>query len=254
TFVYDSGTISGGALSLSGLTVAAAHDFSTASTALKLATVTWGGTGTLTVAPSTALVLATSTINSALVNQGDVTVNGSSNLNGAVTNTASATLRVQGNGIFSTGTLTLANGFTNNGTIVLTDVTSSYGAVLNVTAGTLVNDTGATIRADTGTGGLRTLNAPLSNLGTFLVATGAAQTTTINKASASHQNTGTTTIASGTLSFTGSGSTLTNATGGTIAGSGALNVSAISFTNDGDMKPGSPLGTLTFTGAYKQNA
>ncbi len=254
TFVYDSGTISGGVLSLSGMTMAAAHDFSTASSALKLASVTWGGAGTLTVAPSTALVLAASTINSAFVNQGDVTVNGLSNLNGAVTNAAGATLRVQGNGIFSTGTLALANGFTNNGTIVLTDVTSSYGAVLNVTAGTLVNDTGATVRADTGTGGSRTLNAHLSNLGTFLVATGSAQTTTINKASVAHQNAGTITVASGTLSFTGSGSTFTNATGGAIAGAGALNVSAISFANDGAVKPGGPLGTLTFTGAYKQNA
>ncbi len=254
TFVYDSGTFSGGALSLSGMTVAAAHDFSTASTGLKIVTVTWGGSGTLTVAPSTALVLAASTINSAFVNQGDVTVNGLSNLNGAVTNAAGATLRIEGNGTYSTGTLTVANGFTTDGTILLTDVTSSYGAVLNVTTGALVNDTGATIRADTGTGGPRTLNAHLSNKGTFVVATGSAQTSTINKASAAHQNTGTMTIASGTLSFIGSGSAFTNETGGTIAGSGTLNVGAISFFNDGDMKPGSPLGTMTFTGAYKQSA
>jgi len=253
-FVYDSGTISGGALSLSGMTVAAAHDFSTASTGLKIVSVTWGGSGTLTVAPSTALVLAASTINAAFVNQGDATVNGSSVLNGAVTNAAGATLRVQGNGTYSTGTLTVANGFTSKGTILLTDVTSSYGAALNVTTGALVNDTSGTIRADTGTGGPRTLNALLSNKGTFVVATGSPQTTTINKASAAHQNLGTLTIASGTLSFSGAGSAFTNETGGTITGSGTLNVGAISFFNDGDMKPGSPLGTMTFTGAYKQSA
>jgi len=254
TFVYDSGTISGGALSLSGMTVAAAHDFSTASTGLKIVTVTWGGSGTLTVAPSTALVLAASTINSAFVNQGAATVNGSSVLNGAVTNAAGATLRIEGNGTYNTGNLTLANGFTSKGTILLTDVTSSYGAVLNVTAGALVNDSVGTIRADTGTGGPRSLNSLLSNKGTFVVATGSGQTTTINKASAAHQNLGTMTIASGTLTFIGSGSAFTNETGGTIAGSGTLNVGAISFFNDGDMKPGGPLGTMTFTGAYRQVA
>ena len=257
TFVYDSGSISGGVLSLSGITVAAAHDFSTASTALKLATVTWGGTGTLTVAPSTALVLAASTINSGIVNQGDVTVNGTSNLNGAVSNAAGAMLRVQGNGIFSTGTLAVANGFTNNGTILLTDTTSSYGATLNVTAGTLVNAAGATIRADTGTGGPRNINVVLDNQGTFVSAVGAAQTTTITKASAAHQNSGTWTIASGTLAISGAGASFTNAAGGAVQGGGIFRVTGVPFTNNGAINPGLAAGNtgiLKIVGNYAQGA
>jgi len=77
------------------------------------------------------------TINSALVNQGALTVSGTTAFNGAVTNAPGATLRLQGNGAFGTGNLTVANGFTNSGSIVLTDSTSSYGAALNVTTGTL---------------------------------------------------------------------------------------------------------------------
>src|SRR5439155_12089969 len=43
------------------------------------------------------------------------------------------------------------------------------GAVLNVTAGTLVNDSGGIISASVGDGGVRTLNAPVDNQGAIRV-------------------------------------------------------------------------------------
>ena len=255
SFVYDSGTISGGRLTLASVSVSAAHDFSTASTALTLAGTTWGGSGTLTIAPSTTLRLAGSTINAAFVNQGAVTASGTSNLNGSVTNAAGATLRVQGNGANGTGTLTVATGFTNSGTLALTDSTSSYGAVLNVTAGALANAVGATIRSDTGTGGSRTLNALIDNSGSFIVATDAAQTTTISKAAAAHQNTGTWSIASGTLSISGAGATFANLAGGTVQGAGIFRLVGIPFTNAGGMNPGAAgTGILKIVGNYTQAA
>jgi len=78
-----------------------------------------------------------------------------------VTNAAGATLRLQGTGPSAPANLTVANGFTNSGSIVLTDSTSSYGAALNVTTGTLTNAAGGTITAAVGTGGTRSLNAQL---------------------------------------------------------------------------------------------
>jgi len=255
SFVYDSGTISGGRLTLASVSVSAAHDFSTASTAVSMTGTTWGGSGTLTVAPSTALLLGASTINAPFVNQGAVTVSGTSSLNGSVTNAAGATLRVQGNGSNGTGTLTVATGFTNNGTIALTDSTSSYGAILNVTAGTLVNAVGGTIRADTGTGGPRTLNALLDNHGGFIVATNAVQTTTLTKASAAHQNSGTWTIASGTLSLSGAGTSFANLAGGTVQGAGIFSLVGIPFSNAGGINPGTAgTGILKLVGNYTQAA
>jgi YVTN family beta-propeller protein len=253
SFVYDSGTISGGRLTLASVSVSAPHDFSTASTALSMTGTTWGGSGTLTIAPSTALLLSGSTINSGVVNQGAVTVGGTSNLNGSVTNAAGATLRVQGTGASGTGQLTIATGFTNSGTIALTDSISSYGAVLNVTTGTLANAVGATIRSDTGTGGSRTLNALIDNSGSFIVATDAAQTTTINKAGAAHQNAGTWTIASGTLSISGAGATFANLAGGTVQGSGVFRLVGIPFSNAGGVNPGTAgTGILKIVGNYTQ--
>jgi YVTN family beta-propeller protein len=255
SFVYDSGTISGGRLTLASVSVSAAHDFSTVSTALSMAGTTWGGSGTLTVAPSTGLVLAGSTINAPFVNQGAVTVGGTSTLSGSVTNAAGATLRVQGNGGNGTGTLTIATGFSNDGTIALTDTTSSYGAVLNVTAGTLVNAVSGTIRADTGTGGSRTLNALFDNHGSFIVATDAAQTTTLTKASAAHQNSGTWTVASGTLAIAGAGASFANLAGGTVQGAGIFRVVGVAFTNAGGINPGTAgTGILKIVGNYTQAA
>src|SRR6185295_16377605 len=128
TFNYDGGSISGGTLSLSSVFVAASQSFSTATAGLSVASTTWGGSGTLTVAPATTVVWRASTMNAPLSNQGTLVVNGVSAFNGPVSNVSGGTLKLQGNGIYSTATLTIASNFSNAGTLLLTDSTSSYGA------------------------------------------------------------------------------------------------------------------------------
>jgi len=233
-FNYTAGAISGGTLSLTSVAVTALQDFSTATAALSIASSTWGGSGILTVAGGTAVNLRASTINTALVNQGSLTVNGSSALTGAVTNPVGGLLRIQGNGTYGLGNLTIANGFTNDGAIVLTDTTSSYGATLGVTAGTLVNAAGGTMDAVLGANGPRSLNAQLDNHGTITVASAANQGLAINKAGADHQNSGTIAITGGDLAVTQTGTTpsFTNTCAITVAASDTFLVSGGTFSHD----------------------
>ena len=245
---YNGGAISGGVLAISSATVNASQNFTTATTTLTLTSSTWGGSGTLTIAPSTGLNIAASTLNSAVDNQGTLTVRGTTSFNAGLTNAAAATLRLLGDGTYSTSNVTVATGFTNNGAIILTDTTSSYGAILNVTTGTLTNAASGTITAAAGTGGPRTLNALLDNQGTVTLNRGL----TLIKASAAHTNSGTIDVVTGTLtlsqsgvspSFTntgtiniGAGGTVAVTSGafayaaGTIAGPGAITFASVNLT------------------------
>jgi hypothetical protein len=245
----NGGTISGGTLSLSSTAVTAAQDFSTATAALSLASSTWGGAGTLTIAPSTTVFWRASAINAPLVNQGTLVVNGASTFNGSVTNVGGATLQLEGNSSYSTAVLTLANSFTNNGAIVLTDINSSYGATITMpVGGTLTNAPVATIDAAAGALGPRTLAVELNNQGTVTLNHGL----TLGRASAAHSNSGTIDLAGGDLtinqsgtapSFTntgaitiGSGDSVKvssgafNYTSGTISGAGTFAVTSVNVT------------------------
>ena len=201
--------------------------------------------GTFTVKPGGAFVASASTIvgAGAVVNQGTITATntnviipvanqatavfaGNSGVAGAFTNNAGATLQVQGNGSVGTSTLVIASGFTNSGAIELTDITSSYGAVLAVGTGTLVNSSIGTISALVGSGGPRTLTAQLDNQG-VVNATGGASFTLLQP-SGVHTN-------SGTINVTGTSFAVTQA--GT----------APSFTTTGTITIGSGL-TFTVTG------
>ena len=245
TFNYSGGTIGGsGTFDLSSTTVNAAQSFSTATTALGMTSSTWGGTGTLTVAPSTALILRASTINVPLANQGSLTGIGSSAVNGALTNAAGATLRVEGNNGYGVGNLTVASGFTNAGAIDLTDIVSTYGATLHVTAGTLVNGSGGAINALAGAGGPRTLDAQLDNQGTLNVTVAPAQALTINKTSAAHTNSGTIAVSAGDLTISQGGTTpsFTNTGAITVAAGDTVRVNGGAFTHNA--------GTIGGAGAF----
>jgi len=123
------------------------------------------GTQTLAAASKTLRVSGTSQVNAnglldfrastltggTLSNSGTILVTGSSTISPAVVTTASSLIRIQGNGTYGLGTLSVTNTFTNNGAIVLTDTTSSYGATLSMPAGaTLINGPGGTINAAVG--------------------------------------------------------------------------------------------------------
>jgi hypothetical protein len=165
---------------------------------------------------------------------------------------AGQTLLVQGSNAGSTGSLTAATGFTNSGAVTMESIDGAHAVVLTITSGTLENLPGAVFNVNQGAAGTRTLNLVLENSGTANFNTN----TTFNKASAAHLNSGDFNIVSpsATVTFSGTGASLTNQAAGTIAGIGTLNVSAITFTNDGTMSPGLSFGVLTLSGDFTQSA
>jgi hypothetical protein len=137
---------------------------------------------------------------------------------------------------------------------------------------------GGTIVAQLGSNGARTLTAQLDNQGVITL----GRAMTLNGASATHTNSGTIDVSGGIFTVTQSGTTpsftntgtiaisatrtltitggvFTNAdtpTAGEIRGGGTLNVSGTTFTNDGNVSPGTVGATaiLSHTGDYPQGA
>jgi hypothetical protein len=264
-----------GALTMNFSTVTFATAQSTASTDLTIYYSTVNGPGVLTNATGKTLVVLSSTINAALVNQGTVVWRGACTQNGGLTAASGSTLRMEGNNIYGGGQLTVASGFTNNGTIELSDVVGAYGAVLAVTSGTLVNPAGKLIDVQAGAGGSRSLQVELDNHGTVnvngplsLTRSNAAHVNesdgTINLSGgdlqlgqsgtpSSFTNSGTITVGTG-RTWTISGGTIRNAAGGILRGGGTLNVAATAFTNDGIVNPGASAGILSVTGNMPQTS
>lgn len=133
---------------------------------------TVNGEGSLVLGTGRNVLWRNSTINVPVLLEGTLDVRGSTAVNAALSTTASAVLRVTGEGFASSAHLTVANGFTNNGIIDL-DYTNTDGGqttALTVSAGTLVNAAGAQLRS-TGTSpsALRSLNASLDNQGSITI-------------------------------------------------------------------------------------
>jgi hypothetical protein len=264
-----------GAITLSGSNVTFASAQSTAATDFLLTSSSVGGTGTLTNASGKTLNLRTSGISAPFINQGTLIAAGSSSID-ALTTVAGSLIQVQGNGNFSTGTLTVNNGLINNGAIELTDITSSYGATLVVKTLPLVNAPGATIDIQSGANGSRTINAVLDNQGTV---TG-NHAVTISQPDAVHTNRGTIKVKAGAITFAQSGGnpsftnqlngiidldagtlfrvtagTMTNDLGGKIVGFGTVDVRALAaLSNNGALIPGASPGTLTIDGNLQMPA
>jgi hypothetical protein len=272
-FDYNAGSITGGGTLafMNSATWNLGISFSNVPVELSMSATTVNGPGVLTNATGKTLVLGGCTINADLVNQGTLVGHNGTDINGTFTSVASSDLKVEGaNGA---SILTFANGFTNNATIEITSFAIGYSSALNVTNGTLVNDVGKSISAEPGAGGARTLGAQLDNRGTLTV----DAPLTINKSSADHLNSGTIDVSgadltlsqslttptfssSGTITigatrtFTASGGTFTNAPGGILEGNGTLDISGTTFTNTGDINPGTSPGILSITGSPMQSA
>ena len=163
---------------------------------------------------------------------------------GAAGNNEVQTLLVQG-GPSVNASLTAATGFTNSGDITLSSIASKT-VTLTVTSGMLVNQ--GTINVEPGSGGARTISVQLDNGGTVNFRTAA----TLGRAGADHTNSGNFNINGATVTVTGN--TLTNTPGGTISGTGRLNVSGVVFTNNGTVSPGLSSGILNLSGDYSQGA
>ena len=236
-----------GAAYFSSVTLATGVNLVNAATlALNFSSTTINGPGTITNSAGQTLALNSSIIaaTSALDNQGTLNVHGTSTLNGPLTTAAGSTLHIEGNGSYSTGTLTVLNGFTNVGLIELTDITAAYGATLAVTGGTLTNAAGATITSLVGANGTRTITVPLLvNQGTVTIG-GVSAAGTLNLSGTYSQG------ATGILNMElGPTTSLFDhfAISAPVTLGGALNVSALSTP---------PLGVyniITFSGSTTSN-
>lgn len=250
-FEYDNpvpGGLAGlGTVSLSSVALDITPDVVNDTLGLSFVNSTVTGGGTLTNAFGRTLTVQATAINVPFVNQGTFVARGASSLGGTVTAAASGTIRLQADPFCCSAALTVASGFTNNGLLELTAINGGgTTAILAVTSGTLVNATGATIASLPGTGGLREIQAQLSNDGTVLV----AQDLVLNKASADHLNSGLIQLTGGNLTLSQSGSSPTFTTlGSIVVGPGrtlAVNSGAFQYSN---ASPGglAGLGTITFS-------
>ena len=234
---------------------------------------TIGGAGNLTVQGS--LTMDASAITTAsLSNSGVLQASGVSSVTGSFSNSGGLFVYASATG---DATLTFASGFLNAGGIVLqnTDVTARN-VTLAVTSGVLTNIPGSSLQSALGNaGGNRTLAAMLDNQGGVLV----SQTLTIDQASASHGNSGTILLSGGDLNVILSGTrpalsnesgglidvgtnkliitnqssgSFINQPGGTLQGSGTIDIGTASFIDDGFLNVGGSPGILSFVGPYTE--
>ena len=170
---------------------------------------------------------------------------GGNNLSGTIR--VNQSLVIQGHNVTGAVSVTASSGITNRGRIVLESVGNGQPVTLTVNGGTLVNAETGDIEVRAGSGGSRLIRAQIDNRGTFNV----GANTTVGRSGAAHINDGSMIIDNAAVTVTGT--TLTNVPGGTISGAGTLNVSGVSFTNNGRVSPGLSPGVLNLTGNYTQN-
>ncbi len=214
TFNQKAGSIGGvrGKLAFNSTTANFTTPFSNAEMTLSMFMSTFNGPGTLTNAPGASLSMDASTINAPFDHYGTVVCQRACAINGSFNgNPGGSLIRVEGARYGNASTLTVANGFINEGQIELTSIGGTT-ALLNVSAGTLVNAPGGTINALVGVGGGRTLGAQLDNRGKINV----EQPLTITKADAQHTNSGAINIAGGDLTVSLAGTDPSLSTSGTI--------------------------------------
>jgi hypothetical protein len=203
---------------------------------------------------------------------------GTSAITGSFSNSSGGGLLVEGSPA-GDGILTIASGFLNAGGIVLTDgdAAQARNATLVVTSGVLTNTVGGSLQSVPGSvaGGSRTLRAMLDNQGTVAV----QQTLTIDQAAATHGNSGQILLLGGDLNVILSGfrpafsnesgglidvgtnklvitnqssGSFVNQPGGTLQGSGTIDIGTASFIDDGLLDVGGSPGILQFVGPYTE--
>ncbi len=236
---------------------------------------TIGGPGNFT--NQGALTLEGSAITTAFVsNAGVLQAAGASSITGSFSNSSTGGLLVYSS---STGdaTLTISSGFLNAGLIVLHNADAvAHNVTLAVPSGVLTNIPGSSLETTLGSaGGNRTLAAMLDNQGAVLV----SQTLTIDQAAATHGNSGTIILSGGDLNVILSGfrpafsnesggvidvgtnklvitnqstGTFINQPGGTLQGSGTIDIGSSSFIDDGFLNVGGIPGILQFVGPYTE--
>jgi len=232
-----------------------------------------GVTGTGALANQGQATLLNVPVGVAVANAGVLRLQGTTALNGAVSNAVGAELRVEASSV--NAQVTTAAGWTNAGTLLLTHGGGGGGQSGTLTVnGVLVNAVGAVLRSEAGVGGgPRTLDATLDNRGLVDIQTAL----TLSRPSAAHVNSGVIDLAGANLTVTQSGATpsltsigtitvgagrtlavtggtFTNSGAGVIHGAGTVDVATTTFANAGLVGPGLSAGVLTVTGNYPQTA
>ncbi|MCC7003763.1 MAG: hypothetical protein IT357_16520 [Gemmatimonadaceae bacterium] len=205
-----------GTLNTSGTTLS--FNINTVRTNFTLATTTVPGTFTIPAGDSLRLAGGSPTMD--IANNGRLIFQNSTTYNGTITTGGpSSEIEVRSSNAYGGATTTFANGFTNTGLIRLTVADAGYTSTLNVSSGTLINEVGGIIRSVAGPGA-RTLNAQLDNRGLLDV----AYPLTINRASATHVNSGSIALGAGNLTVTQSGTTPSFTNTGTITAASGLSL------------------------------
>jgi hypothetical protein len=148
---------------------------------------------------------------------------------------AGHTAGVQGSNASGTATLTAAGGISNAGTIHLESIDSTQPSKLTVSSGTLTDAATGVINVNPSTGGARTVTAELNNSGTV----NANTSFTFGRFGANHVNSDSLKIIAPTATAIvgNSSSAFNNAAGGVTSGDGTLDVTGVSFTNNGTLSP-----------------
>jgi uncharacterized repeat protein (TIGR03803 family) len=155
----------------------------------------------------------------------------------ATNNLPNTTLWVQGNSAFNNATLTVAPELANHGTILLQSINNTFGETLATGSSTFTNAADGTIQVLAGTGGGRTIQGAVANVGTMYFTANAS----LGNSGANHFNSGLLSITGATVIVTGA--SFTNGAGGLISGDGTFNTSGVAFVNNGilDFSPPSIL-------------
>src|SRR5712692_4672473 len=235
TFNQNGGTVAG----LGGL------DFTGSTFNFNAGTIAGTGSSALTTCTvnGAAPVLINSTLNfgSSTGSASFIQTGGSSKATGTIA--PAQTLWVSGRAAGSHTTLTLANGLTNAGAIRLESADSTYQSQITITGGTLTNT--GTMDVNLGSGGTRVINGAFDNQGTLNINFTLDFISTMT-------NSGTVNIASGQKLRLASGQTF-NHNGGTIAGTGILELTGATLNFNGGTTTGSTPqlinGTLNFGNA-----
>jgi len=161
-------------------------------------------------------------------------------INNAITTQPNSTIHVYVNTTYNT--LTIANGFTNHGLIYFTTAAgyTSRGTI-DITNGALINAPDGTIESNDiilYPGYANSILAPLDNQGSMLLNNSMA----INKTNESHYNSGEIQLNNATITFIGN--QFENTITGDIGGNGTLNITNLSFVNNGSFIPGDFPGIL----------
>ncbi len=213
------------------------------------------GPGTLTNA-STLLLANGAAINSGLVNNGVMDIQGDSSspwildVGGPASNNGTINLNSRNdNTSLDNPILNFHQGLSNNGTLVMRTLGSGSGAnstTLNIgSGGVLVNQGLGHIILEGG--GTRIINGTVANQGNLSAATNI----TLGTAGSAHTNSGILTLL-GNSTATIIGASFINQAGGVLAGNGTFKASTTGIINEGSVAPGQSPGLLAITGDYTQ--